>query len=203
MLRFNGDIPHEICIAVSGGADSMALLGFFAGSKRRVTALHFNHATSHSDEAERFVTSFCENNSIQLEVGRLSGSKGRQVSPEEFWRNERYKFFHSFESTVLTGHNLDDCIETWIFTSLHGEPRIIPYRNRNVIRPFRLTQKSDMKAFCQSRSIPWIEDPSNQSLKYSRNRIRHEIVPQAMIINPGIAKVIRKKILQDNGARVQ
>jgi tRNA(Ile)-lysidine synthase len=80
---------------------------------------------------------------------------------------------------------------------MHGEGKIIPYSNKNVIRPFRLNRKSEFTNWCRNKNVSWIEDSSNSDTKYMRNFIRQEIIPKAMIVNPGLHKVIRKKILAD------
>jgi tRNA(Ile)-lysidine synthase len=93
----------------------------------------------------------------------------------------------------VTGHHLGDAIETWIFTSLHGESKLIPYSRGNVIRPFLITPKEEIRDWASRRGLSWIEDESNSDPKYMRNLIRMAIVPEALKVNPGLGKVIRKK----------
>jgi tRNA(Ile)-lysidine synthase len=196
MLKFEGQLPHDCYVACSGGSDSMALLHFLQ-QKRRPKVAYFNHGTEHSKAAEIFVRDYCRANDLHLEIASISAAKTGKESHEEYWRNERYRFFHSLPLPVLMAHNLDDCIESWIFSSLHGEGKIIPYRNVNVIRPFRQTPKADMREWCEKNRVAWAEDSSNLDCRYMRNHIRHRIVPEALVVNPGLAKVIRKKILAE------
>lgn len=197
MLSILGKIPHKVIVACSGGVDSMAVLSFLSRRKTLPEVAYFNHGTEHSKATQRFVENYCLSHRLTLHIGKISRDKDKRESMEEYWRNERYSFLHSLDQPVITAHNLDDCIETWIFTGLHGNPRTIAYSNKNVIRPFLTTPKSDMIDWCQRNSVTWAEDISNLDVKYSRNRIRHNIIPEAMVINPGLHKVIKKKVLAD------
>lgn len=196
MIRIQGKIPRNVYVACSGGVDSIATAHFLMNN-HDVTLLFFDHGTETSYDALEFVKDFAVSNAVKLEVGNLSRLKENHESLEEYWRKERYNFFHSFDREVITSHHLDDCVETWIWSSLHGEGKIIPYRNKNVIRPFRLNRKSQFINWCKRKKVSWIEDTTNQDTKYMRNYIRHEIVPKTLVVNPGIHTVIAKKIAQE------
>lgn len=200
MIKLNLRVSKKISIAVSGGVDSMAALDFIRNSgKRDVQVLHFNHGTSHGKDAEDFVTSYCLDNKIDLKIGRISESKPNGSSQEDFWRTERYKWLDGLScGDIVTCHHLNDAVEWWIFTSLRGNPRIIPSRRGKYIRPFLTNQKSVLKDWCIKKKIPWIEDPSNEETKHSRNYIRHILVPHATHVNPGLDKIIKKKIELQN-----
>jgi len=90
-----------------------------------------------------------------------------------------------------------DCVETWIFSSLHGTGKIVPYRRKNVIRPFRLNMKRDIALWSNMHTVPYVEDPSNADIKYTRNYIRHELMPHALKVNPGLYKTIKKKVIEN------
>lgn len=195
MLRFLGKLPqNKIYVAYSGGVDSTAILTFLKNT-RNVTAAFFNHKTKNSVKALEHCKKFCNENNIPLVVGEIEKEKDPTLSWEEYWRIERYKFLHSLDGTVITGHNLDDVMETWIFSTIHGTPKLIPYRNKNVIRPFMITKKEDFKEWCIRKNFKWIEDESNKDTKYARNKIRHDIMPNILEINPGFYKVIYKKLI--------
>ena len=195
MIRLSNRLPKQLAIACSGGSDSMALLDFLR-QKHDVVVAFFDHGTEHSKEAKDFLIGYCEKIGVEIVIGKISGERPKNQSCEEFWRNERYGFLHSLDMPVVTGHNLDDCIETWLWSSLHGESKLIPYAYHNVIRPALMTSKNDLREWCVHREVPWIEDPSNQDVKYMRNLIRHDLMPTVLKLNPGIAKVIRKKLLE-------
>lgn len=197
MLRIQGTIPDRVGVALSGGPDSMAVLNFLLSNKRRkVTALYFDHGTEHGAYAKDFVLNYCKDNDIDLVIGTAYREKNSDESPEEYWRNIRYYFLNNFDYDIITCHNLDDQVEQWIFSSLHGVPNLIPYRNKNIIRPFMLNKKDKLVSWCERKQVPFVVDPSNFSDRYMRSYIRNNIVPHALKVNPGLHKVIKKKLLQ-------
>ena len=194
MIKVLGSIPQKVAVAVSGGADSMAVLDFLSRSRRDVSALYFNHGTDFSEEAQHLVESFCKERGIKLSLGRVARERQKKESKEEYWRNERYSFFSSFsDSKIITCHHLDDAVETWIFTSLHGNPMLIPYSRDNFLRPFLTTRKSSLIDWCERKDVPYLNDPSNSDTSYMRNFIRHKLIKNALVVNPGLYKVVKKK----------
>ncbi len=132
---------------------------------------------------------------VPLHVGYLREPIPKGESAEGFWREKRYEFLHGFDKPVITAHHLDDCVETWLFSAIHGNPKTIAYNYANVIRPFLLYKKEFMTAWCVKNNVKWIEDLTNFDTKYARNRIRHNIVPQALKINPGLHKVVARQVI--------
>ena len=196
MIKITVPLPKSITIACSGGVDSMAIVDFLS-RKHDVTIAHFNHGTQHGQKAMKFVAQYCTDNNIPLLVGHCVTEKERGQSQEEYWRNERYRFFKGL-GPVITCHHLDDCVETYIFTCLRGFQSVIPYRRDNIIRPFLLNEKSTFYKWCKDKEVPFIEDETNECLDYTRNRIRHQIVPEALKVNPGLKTVVRKMISNEN-----
>ena len=197
MIRFLGKLPRKCVVAFSGGVDSVSITDFLLNGKRDVHLAFFHHGTTTSDEAERFVKDFSRERGLTLSIGRISREKPSGESMEEYWRNERYRFLEIYDHPVITAHHLGDAVETWIFNSLHGNPRILPYKRNNVIRPFLITPKSELIDWAERKGLRWMEDGSNADLKYMRNLIRHRIVPEAMKVNPGLDTVIKKMYIKD------
>tara|TARA_B100000131_G_scaffold321305_1_gene371672 strand:- start:4 stop:630 length:627 start_codon:yes stop_codon:yes gene_type:complete len=206
MIHILGQIPHKVAIAVSGGIDSMAALDFLNRS-REVVALYYNHGTEHADDAEAVVRKYCKEHNVPLLVDRVSDDMPPGVSKEAWWREQRYAFFEEMTASrlrlfgnmpIITCHHLDDAVENWIFTCMHGNPMLIPYTRGNYIRPFLITRKSDFVDWCARKHVPFIQDPTNADIAFRRNYIRHRIVEHAMMINPGIHKTIKKKIIGEN-----
>lgn len=195
MLRVLGKLPRELVVAVSGGPDSMAILDFLSNN-HKVTAFYFDHRTEFGEEAYSFVKQYCKEKEIPLAMGSLSQERPSKTSIEEHWRNERYKEFHGFNLPVVTGHNLDDVVEWFLFTSIHGQGRLIPYKNKNVIRPFLSTPKENFVRWCENKNVPFLTDPGNHDRKYMRSIVRHDILPNAKEVNPGIHKTFRKLVEQ-------
>lgn len=194
-----------MAIAVSGGPDSMAVLNFLSRSKRDIFVLYFNHGTDHAKDAEHLVSDYCGLRNIPYAIGNISRDKYKDESQEEYWRNERYAFFSNYRGRpsrlsdrwIITCHHLDDAVETWIFTSLNGNPMLIPYKRDNFLRPFLVTRKDDLVAWCDRKKVPYIIDPSNNNTDYMRNFIRHILIPNALVVNPGLHKVVKKKVLEE------
>jgi tRNA(Ile)-lysidine synthase len=199
MINIQGKLPRTITVACSGGVDSMAAVNFLS-QNHNVNLMFYDHGTETSRDAKEFLLEeFPPNNdrNIALYIATTQGKKQKRESWEEYWRNQRYGWFHSLNTEIITCHHLDDCVENWIFSCLNGEGKIIPYRNRNVIRPFRLNKKTEFSNWCMRKDVKWIEDLSNEDTGYMRNFIRHELLPKALVVNPGLDKVIRKKVAAD------
>lgn len=187
-------LPNEsFYLACSGGIDSMVALDFLQRGGRKPKIIYFNHGTEHGAEAQKFVENKCVSFGLDLFIRTVVLEKDPRKSQEEYWRNERYNVFHNLNAPVITAHHLNDAIETWIFSSFHGQGKLIPVTNKNVIRPFLLTDKDSIEEWAANHDVTWIDDPSNGSRKYMRNIIRHDIVKHALTINPGMHKMLRKK----------
>ena len=193
MLKILNKIPREVAVAVSGGPDSMAILDFL-NNNHKVTACYFDHGTDFGKKCKRFVKNFCDSKDIPLVVGVNYSPRPPKKSLEEHWRDERYKFLHSFDMPVVTGHNLDDVIEWFLFSSIHGNGKVIPYNNKNVIRPFISTSKRSLEDWCSYREVPYLTDPANSDRMFMRSIIRHDIMPHARLVNPGVEKTFRKLV---------
>ena len=191
----------EIGVAVSGGSDSMAVLQLLTMfPKNKIHAFHVNHGTGEfADNASKLVEDFVAKKKIHAyHRHNVSAIKPDGESWEEFWRNERLKFFKSFPNiSILTGHTLDDCVENWLMTACHGNPKLIPLSHANIWRPFMVNTKNQLRQFCFKHEVPFIDDPSNQSRNYMRNVVRHDMMPHALTVNTGLYTVIKKKLLED------
>lgn len=189
-------IPKEhFYLAVSGGKDSMTFLKLLSLYHNTFTVLHFNHGTVHGKDAEEFVKDFCNDNNLKFIIGKIAGSRGNQ-SEEEYWRNERYSFFDLIPNgKIITCHHLNDVMENWVFTSLRGIPKIIPLVRGRYIRPFLQCSRESIDKFAKRYNVEHIEDPSNSDSIHMRNYIRHELMDKLLVVNPGFAKVIKKKIV--------
>jgi tRNA(Ile)-lysidine synthetase-like protein len=192
-------IPKAIYVAVSGGPDSMAALDFLS-KNHDVTVIHFNHGTEHGKIAAEFVANYVCKNGLKAHFGHID-SYGpidfANKSKEAVWRDCRYRFFKEVtggEGLVLA-HNLDDAVETWLFSTIHGNPRLIPSTRDNILRPFLLVKKAELRDWCVRKNVPFVDDPANEDVSYPRVRLRKEIIPNIMKINPGIYKVIAKKYI--------
>ena len=174
-----------IC-AVSGGADSVALLfGLYLMKEKleiRLEAAHFNHHLrgEESDRDERFVRDFCDRYEIPVYIGSgvvTPGKKGLEAAA----RDARYAFLRSIPGKIATAHTADDNAETILLhlvrgTGLKGLGGIMPV-NGNVIRPMLSVTREEVEAFLEEWCLPHIEDSSNDTDAFLRNRLRHHVMP--------------------------
>ena len=193
-LILSGD--RVIC-AVSGGADSVALLFALYLLKEKLhidlAAAHFNHGlrAEESDRDEAFVREFCSRYDIALYVGSgevTAGKKGLEAAA----RDARYAFFRSLDGKIATAHTADDNAETVLLhlvrgTGLKGLGGIMP-RNGNVIRPMLSITRGDVEDFLAEWNLPHIEDSSNETDQFLRNRLRHHVMPLLKAENPRLAE---------------
>ncbi len=201
MIKLLGRIPDSVIVACSGGPDSMALLSFLKNSNRSVTVLHFDHRTEHSMEARTLVESYCQTNDLPVITKELPDIPDNVSSLEAWWRDRRYEVMNSFSGTVVTGHNLDDVAEWWIFTSLRGNACLMPYQTRNVIKPFLLNTKKSLEGWCDRHDVPYVVDPTNLGERFARSKIRNNIMPEALQVNPGFLTTMKKKIIEINESK--
>ncbi len=195
------DNTRKIVVGFSGGADSLCLLHFLNCYKRElnitVEAAHVNHgirgaeALRDADFAERF----CSENGIAfhlLEANCIEESERTGESLEECGRRIRYDFFNSLcDETVkiATAHNCNDNAETVVFNiirgaSFNGACGIPPIRS-NIIRPLILCTREEIEGYCKANNLHYITDSTNLSDDYTRNKIRHLIIPVMNEINSG------------------
>lgn len=187
----------SVIAAVSGGADSVAMLFalYLLRDELGVTleAAHFNHHLrgAESDRDEAFVTDFCGRYDIPLHLGSgriVPGKKGLEAAA----RDARYAFLRRLPGKVATAHTADDNAETVLMrlirgTGLKGLGAIAPVSG-NVIRPMLTVTRDDVEAFLEEYALPHVEDSSNGTDDFLRNRIRHGILPLMRTENPRIGE---------------
>ena len=187
----------RVIVAVSGGADSIALLFALYLLKEEfgitLEAAHFNHHLrgAESDADEAFVRRFCGRYDIPLHVGGAAvrpGKKGLEAAA----RDARYAYLRSLPGKVATAHTADDNAETVLMrmirgTGLKGLGAIAPISG-NVIRPMLTVTRGDVEAFLTEYALPHVEDSSNGSADFLRNRVRGNILPLLRAENPRIGE---------------
>jgi len=198
MINLLFPLPKTLTIALSGGVDSVAITDFLS-RKHNISCAFFHHDTDNSERAFNFVTEFCEDRNLPLAVEHINAVKPKKLSEEEHWRNERYKFLDKFD-TVVTGHHLDDCVETYVMSCMHGTPKVIPSTRNNVVRPFLTTRKSEFIDWCDRKEIDWCQDLSNSDTNYMRNYVREHVLPHALVVNPGLHTMVKKIVIKHQTA---
>ena len=205
----------KIVCAVSGGADSMALLWSLYLLKEEwdldVSAAHFNHHLrgAESDRDESFVREFCDGYGIPLHVGSghiVPGKKGLEAAA----RDARYAFLRSLPGKIATAHTADDNAETLLMhlvrgTGLKGLGGIMP-QNGNVIRPMLSITRQEIEDFLAEYAVDHITDSSNNGDDFLRNRIRHHVMPLLKEENPRLSQnlsAMALRLRQDEEALAQ
>lgn len=187
----------KVVCAVSGGADSMALLyAFYLLTDKlqiSLSAAHFNHhlRMEESDRDESFVRDFCQKWEIPFCCGHgnvAAGEKGLEAAARE----ARYAFLRSLPGKIATAHTADDNAETVLMhivrgTGLKGLGGISPVRD-SLIRPMLCVTRDDVMAFLEEYSIPFVQDSSNDTDAFLRNRLRHHVMPLLRQENPRLAE---------------
>ncbi len=187
----------KVVCAVSGGADSMALLWamYLLKDKLKISlsAAHFNHCLrgEESDRDAAFVRDFCAGYHIPLAEGAaqvVAGEKGLEAAARE----ARYAFLRTLEGKIATAHTADDNGETVLMhlvrgTGLKGLGGISPV-NGKLIRPMLEITRDEVLAFLAEYSIPFVEDSSNKTDAFLRNRLRHRVMPLLKQENPSFSK---------------
>ena len=187
----------EVVCAVSGGADSVALLfGLYLLKdklKIRLSAAHFNHGLrgEESDADEAFVRQFCGQYDIPLHCGRAQvkpGKKGLEAAA----RDARYAFLRSLPGKIATAHTADDNAETVLMhlvrgTGLKGLGGIAPV-NGSIVRPLLEVTREDVLAFIDEYNLSYVTDSSNETDQFLRNRLRHKVIPLLKQENPSLAQ---------------
>ncbi len=194
-----------VVCAVSGGADSVALLFALYLLKDkleiRLEAAHFNHRLrmEESDRDEAFVRELCGRYDIPLHLGSgavTAGKKGLEAAA----RDARYAFLRTLPGRVATAHTADDNAETILMhlvrgTGLKGLGGITPVYG-NVIRPMLTVTREDVEAFLEEWCLTRVEDSSNGEDAFLRNRIRHHVMPLLKAENPRLAENLSQMALR-------
>lgn len=197
-----------VTVALSGGADSMALLHLLLSVKDdfhlKITAAHMNHQLrgAESDADEAFARSACSGLGVPLAVERAdirAVSKQSGESIELCARNARYDFLRRVaEGVIATAHTRSDSLETILFqmargTGLKGLCGIPPVRG-GIIRPLIDCTRAEVEAYCRRENIPFVTDSSNFSCDYARNKLRHRAVPVLLELNPALYDAVGRMI---------
>lgn len=204
-LLQNGD---KVIVALSGGADSVALLHILISLKEEygieIHAAHYNHGIrgEEADHDERFAQKLCRDWEIpfhcdRADVPAIASEKGESV--ELIGRKLRYLFFESVAcdfggAKIATAHHRDDNAETvlWNLTRGAGLAGLagIPVRRGDIIRPLLCLSRSEIEDYCRENDLPYVTDSTNLSDDYTRNKLRHQVMPVLRELNPSVGESI-------------
>jgi tRNA(Ile)-lysidine synthase len=190
----------KILIAVSGGLDSMILTHLMHQLNLDIALAHCNFKLrgAESDADEQFVKNYASINNIPFFITYFNTTKiaeKNRISIQMAARDLRYEWFnkilnkHQYDF-LLTAHHLDDMFETFLINLCRGTGLDgligIPQINDKIVRPLLIFSREEIFSFAQKEKIEWREDESNLTLKYHRNKIRHQVVPVLKELNPSL-----------------
>ncbi len=186
-------------VGLSGGADSVALLHILTRNKEKlgiskIKGIHIHHGIR-GEEADRdliFSKNFCEKLGVDFQcfyadVPAEAEKTGESI--EECARRIRYDLFSQTGCTkIATAHNLNDNMETVIFNMTRGTSVSglcgIPYVRQKYIRPLLDCTRSEIEEYLKVNALDYVTDSTNLCDDYTRNKIRHNVIPQLFEINP-------------------
>jgi len=203
--NLNIDKNKYLVVATSGGPDSMALLHLLNSNEYKVICAHVNHGLRvESEEEYKFVENYAKINNIIFEGMKIEGYKDNRFTENEA-REKRYAFFETIlnkynTDILLTAHHGDDLVETVLMRIIRGSnlngykgfTKITEFKNFKIIRPLIFYTKKEIEEYIKENNIPVVYDKSNESKKYTRNRIRLDILPKLKEEE----KNIHKKVLE-------
>ena len=207
-------------IGFSGGADSSAILHYLSKKTKNLLAVHINHMIR-GEEALRdefFCKNVCKKYGVKFLSYRVDIpllAEERKQGLEETARQERYKIFNKLMSQnseykcIVTAHNANDNAETVIFNLSRGSGAkgisgIKPVIN-NIVRPLIYCSKEEILEYCKKNSVAYVNDSTNTDIDYTRNYIRHQIVPMLEKINPSFLESCMRmgELLRDDEKYLQ
>lgn len=181
-------------IGVSGGVDSVSLLNALTSLSKawnfKISIAHLNHGLrKEADMDEKFVKSLAKKYNLPFYTKKVRLPKS---NIEEAGRIARYDFFEEVKKQtgskyIVTAHNLNDNAETILLNLTRGAGLSglsgMKIKENALIRPFLNIKKEEIVDFAKKNRLKWRDDPSNRYLKYSRNRVRHKVLPELKKIN--------------------
>jgi len=203
----------KLILGISGGADSVCLMHILLslGYSFELAHCNFNLREKESDADEDFVKELAENYSLKIHIkhfNTLAYAFENKISTQMAARELRYAWFDKLliksdaKYTVIAHHANDD-VETFFINLVRGTGLKgllgIKVKNNSIVRPLLSVSRLEIDHFLKIRGFDFREDSSNISVKYLRNKIRHELIPLFLEMNPSILQTIKNeiKILED------
>lgn len=202
-------LPHQhILLAVSGGKDSVLMAHLFKQSGFRFGIAHcnFNLRAEESQRDEAFVRMLAANLEVPFHVTHFDTkayAKSHRCSTQMAARELRYSWFEEVRITeryeaIALAHHQNDAIETMLInltrgTGISGLHGIAPKRGP-LIRPLLFLGREDIESYVATEQLDYVEDSSNNSDYYARNKIRHNVIPHLKAINPSLEQTFAQNI---------
>ncbi len=193
-----------VAVGVSGGADSVCLLHFLSKIREKygifLCAVHINHNIrgAEAERDENFVRNFCRIIGVECRVFTVdipALAKELFIGEEECGRRMRYECFNKVGAdAIAVAHTLSDSVETVLFNLTRGSGIKgicgIPPTRGNIIRPLIEITREQVESYCFENKLDFVTDSTNLEDEYTRNKIRHLVVPVLKQINPNLEKTV-------------
>jgi tRNA(Ile)-lysidine synthase len=198
----------EYQVAYSGGVDSHVLLFILAGVREQLpgelVAVHVNHGIQQaSGDWEVHCRAICEQLGVRFRCIQVQGRAGRGESPEAVARAARYRGLAQSlpaDAVLLTAQHRDDQAETLLLQLFRGAgvrglasmPEQMPFGQGQLLRPFLFSSRKEIVACARQHRLCWVVDPANRDLRYDRNFVRHQLLPQLQQRWPAVAHTLSR-----------
>ena len=192
----------SVVIGLSGGKDSMCLLDLLMKLNKKITiiAAHINHnIREESNEEAKIIEKYCKEKNVIFETIKFPKKSNNKDFNESELREKRYDYFekiiNKYQAKYLfTAHHGDDLIETILMRITRGSDikgysgfdLVTPKCGYQIIKPLIYTTKEEIDQYNEKNNIPYVEDQTNSSSKYTRNRYRHKVLPFLKQENPQV-----------------
>lgn len=198
----------RIILAVSGGIDSVVMLDLFmrAGYTCCIAHCNFKLRNEDSDKDEAFVRQLAEKYNIPFyrkSFNTIEYSELNNLSIQMAARELRYEWFEDLKNElnydyIATAHNKNDLAETFFINLVRGTGirglTGIPPKSGHLLRPLIFFEREDILSYAGQNQLLWREDITNSQTKYSRNKIRHHIIPAFKELNPAFISTMAENI---------
>lgn len=195
------DRSKTVYVACSGGADSVALLHKLWTCKFNVKCLYVSHLWPEEDIiVVELLAKLCRRLSIEFISDTIHSPcrlAGEPKLTEESFRDQRYKVFEKYKDLgiVVTGHQLDDQVETYIMSAMTGNPKFIPFeRDGYIYRPLLLKSKEQIYTYCHAWNLEFFSDPNNFNNSNLRSKIRVQLNPVLAELFPNLQETVKNMV---------
>mgnify|MGYP003787646281 CR=1 FL=1 len=215
MRKFARQFQHEIdidfkktlVVSVSGGLDSMVLLDFLRRMNLNLVVVHFNHQKrANSDKEAEMVKEYTEKYHIPFNYYKLTINSSDFQNRARILRHRHLEEVASRLNTpyIVTAHHLDDLLETVLISLTRGSNilgyagmrQITEIGNYTYVKPFLYLEKAELLDYANRHRVPYMEDESNYTSEYLRNRYRLTLVPIMKQENPNLLQMIKQYNMQ-------